>query len=138
MSREYFIGGILGGGYVSVADDADRDYAVPQGYVSVKSSGPAAYHLVTAYAPGTGRNDFTGGVGLSFTLSNSKTFNRIGLRCAAGFTGLRDVGIWVFNASNPSGVASALAYAQVDMTGGVAGQFYYTDIAPITLNAGTL
>jgi hypothetical protein len=97
-----------------------------------KDDGPATEvltgHLTVSYTPGADRNDFSGLAGLGFTTGPTPlTFNRIGLRCATGNTGLHTVSLYG---------GGLLRTADIDLTGGVVGNFYYAPIADITLGTG--
>jgi hypothetical protein len=87
--------------------------------------------LVTSFTPSSNRNDFTILVGMQFALTVNTPFNGIGLRCGLNNTGLHTVGLYDF-ATN-----TLLRSANVDLTGKTEGTFYYADITPITLVAGT-
>ena len=92
----------------------------------------SANRLVTSYSPGTDRNDFTGGVGFSFMPTAPVTFNRIGVKYPThANNGPKTVGLYMWPSITP------IVVTQVDVTGGFTGTFYYTDIPPQTLAAGT-
>ena len=85
--------------------------------------------LVASYTPGAARQNFTGGVGFTFGLTASKTFNMIGCRCGSGALGPQNLRLFGV------GQSTDLATATINVTGGVTGQFYYVSIPPVTLLA---
>ena len=87
--------------------------------------------LVASYTPGAARQNFAGGVGFTFGLTASKTFNMIGCRCGSGALGPQNLRLFSV------GQSPDLATATIDVTGGVTGQFYYVSIPPVTLAATT-
>jgi hypothetical protein len=87
--------------------------------------------LVASYSPGADRNDFSGEVGISFTLLSDTTFTKMGLRCSTGNSGNYTVNLYTY--TNP---ATLIRSVSVNLTGKTVGTFYYSDIAPYTLLAG--
>jgi hypothetical protein len=94
------------------------------------ATGFSSNALVRAYTPGSNRNDFSGRVGVRFTATTGQIYNKIGVRCGTSNTGLHYVGLY------DSG-GTLLRTANVDLTGGTVGTFYYSDIASITLTNGS-
>jgi F5/8 type C domain len=88
--------------------------------------------LVLSFTPGTPRADFAGYVGVSFTPSVDLSFNRIGLRSGGASDPPRR---WV-SVYDQDATSMPVVNTGIDLTGGVAGTFYYTDTSPITLLAG--
>jgi hypothetical protein len=87
--------------------------------------------LVTAYAPGVNRNDLTLLVGMEFALTVNTPFNGAGILCGANNTGIHAVELY------DRTTETLLRSVNVDLTGKAAGTFYYANMTPITLVAGT-
>ncbi|MEO8592797.1 MAG: hypothetical protein ABI759_05720 [Candidatus Solibacter sp.] len=96
---------------------------------------PTPTAFLTGYGLGgkTSRNDFTGWVGMKFTVGSSAlTATSLGRACVANNT-LAHVVKFV-NAGNGSDVAGAAV--SVNMAGCTAGGFVYSPISPVALPAG--
>jgi hypothetical protein len=87
--------------------------------------------LVTSFTPAANRNDLTCLVGMEFRLTVDTPFNGVGIRCGLNNTGLHSVELY------DRTTHTLLRSANVDLTGKTEGTFYYADITPITLVAGT-
>lgn len=87
-------------------------------------------NLVVSYTPGADRNNFSGFIGMQFTLTGGLdlSVNSLGLRMATGNSGNHTV----YLLSNADAV---LASANVSLTGGSVGTFYYTGIIPVSITA---
>jgi hypothetical protein len=94
-----------------------------------------ASNYVTAASPGSPRNNFSGWVGMSFTVGNSPiAVYGLGRFSAPGDAGSHTVKI--VTASNSQDVSGAST--TVSMSGGTAGSFVYASLsAGVTLNANT-
>ena len=122
------------------ADDADVTGEVTEGTVTgtmaaIETGDDATFvqvvtRLVLTTTPGIERNDFPGWLGVRFTATADMTVNKIGLRCGTGNTGLHAMRLQSYPAQ------TVLRSANVDLTSGTIEQYYYADIAPITLVAG--
>ena len=88
------------------------------------------FNLVTTYASGPLRADFSGDVGLIFTPSVTSVFNQIGCLCPTNPSGNRTLRMW-----NVTG-GSAVISTTINLTGCTPGYWYYVPITQITLNAG--
>lgn len=90
-----------------------------------------ATNLITAFTPDpTPQNNWTGAVGIWFTLTQPMTFNKIGAAWWGGATG--PLKMAVLNADG----AVVMAQATVNLAGGTVGEFFWADLPEVTLNAG--
>jgi hypothetical protein len=99
------------------------------------TSAPASTNYVTSTSLGTLRNNFSGWVGMAFTVGNSPvTVSGLGRMFAPGDTGSHAVEI--VTASNSQAVTGGSV--TVSMAGGTAGSFVYANLpSTVTLNANT-
>jgi hypothetical protein len=84
------------------------------------------------FSPGGPRQDYTGDVGVQFTPAVALTFNRIGIRCPIGGTGIHTLKI-----RDVTGNA-VLQSVTIDLTGATPGAYYYTALPQTTLTAGNI
>ena len=68
---------------------------------------------------------------MTFVPTVALTFNRLGIRCPVGGTGIRTITIWNV------GTNALVQSATIDLTGGTVGVFYFTAIPQVTLTVGT-
>ncbi len=96
---------------------------------------PPSSHYITSASLGTGRNDFSGWVGMKITVGGSPvTVTSLGRIVAPGDTGSHRLKI--VSASNSQDVSGGSV--SVAMSGGTAGSFAYALLpSPVTLNANT-
>jgi YVTN family beta-propeller protein len=99
------------------------------------TSAPASTNYVTSTSPGTLRNNFSGWVGMAFTVGNSPvTVSGLGRMFAPGDAGNHTVEI--VTASNSQEVAGGSVV--ISMAGGTTGSFVYANLpSTVTLNANT-
>jgi hypothetical protein len=99
------------------------------------TSAPTGTNYVTSTSVGTLRSNFTGWVGMSFTVGSSPiTVSGLGRMFAPGDTGSHAVEI--VTASNSQEVAGGSVV--ISMSGGTAGSFVYANLpSTVTLNANT-
>lgn len=121
---------VSGGGESNTSNDTANDLTT----IQVPLAGTA---FVTGYALGGPalRNDFTGWVGMQFTVgANSLTVSALGRVCIVGNAGTHTVKF--VNAANRTDVPGGSA--SLNLGGCVAGQFFYAALAgPITLQPNT-
>jgi hypothetical protein len=86
--------------------------------------------LTVAYTPPSGRNNFTGEVGVRILINETRTFTFIGKLNAGSNSGLHRVRVYEWFAD------AVVAEAMIDMTGSANGAYAWQAVPPFTLTAG--
>jgi len=116
------------------ATAASQKYAPPSGFTPWDGAGTAptgpTTHLCTSFTPGTGRNDYTGEVGVRLGIGAADVpFQWIGIRCAGGSTTPRRVYVYEWFSNTP------ISQADIDFTGKAVGDWVWVKVAPATMLA---
>jgi len=125
---------------VAVAMDSSNASvtSMPPVNITVNNSGPpvSGTALVTVFTPGTARNNFTGSVGMQFTVGATPLFvTALGRIDIAGNAGIHVVKL--VRASDGTDVPGGAATVSLP-AGGSAGQFVYAPLpSPVALAANT-
>lgn len=125
--------GLKNGSYTVTPAKSGYSFTPASSAVTVQSANQSSVNFTASASGPSLRNDFTGFVGMQFTVgANALSVGAVGRICVAGNSGTHAVEL--VNASTGATVASA----NVNMAGCAAGQFVYTSLtSQATLQANT-